>query len=305
MNAQRIIISGASGLIGSALARSLEDDGVEVARLVRRPAAAPNEIEWAPGERPLDSDVLAGATAIVNLNGASIGRLPWTKGYRETLRVSRLAPTRTLASALTELGENAPLLVSASAVGFYGDRPGEVLSERSHAGETFLARLCLEWESAALVAGEHARIALIRTAPLLHPRGVLKPLIPLTRLGASGPLGGGRQFWPWISLVDEVRAIRHVIDHRITGAVNLCAPQLASANDIGAELARQLRRPFIVPAPRWALRLGLGRAAADSLLLPDARVEASVLAETGFTFQHRTVADAIAAALTPSAAGAE
>lgn len=305
MSVKRIIISGASGLIGRALTRSFEGDGVEVVRLVRRSPASPSEVEWAPGDRPLDTDVLAGAAAVVNLNGASIGRLPWTKSYRETLRVSRLAPTRTLAAALRGLGEDAPLLVSASAVGFYGNRPGEVLTEGSRAGETFLARLCLEWESAALAAGDPARVALIRTAPLLHPLGMLKPLMPLTRLGVSGPLGGGRQFWPWISLDDEVRAIRHIIDRGITGAVNLCGPQLASANDIGAELARQLRRPFIVPAPRWALRLGLGRAAADSLLLPDARVEASVLADTGFEFEHRTVAAAIAAVLAPSAASAE
>lgn len=297
MTEQRVVIAGASGLIGGALVRSLEADGIRAVRLVRRPARTADEIEWAPGEAALDPNVLAGAAAVVGLNGASIGRLPWNPAYRRTLRDSRLLPTRTLATALRSLGSEAPPLLSASAVGYYGDRPGETLCETSGPGATFLAALCEEWEREALAAGPGSRVVLLRTAPLLHRRAVLQPLISLTRLGLGGPLGTGRQLWPWISLADEVRAIRHLIDSSIEGPVNLSGPTLASANRIGRELARMLRRPFLVPAPAWALRLGLGQAAADSLLLADAGVEPAVLQRSGFSFRHRTPEHALAAAL--------
>jgi len=194
-----------------------------------------------------------------------------------------------------------PPFLSASAVGIYGDRPGEPLNERSEAGEGFLAELCEEWEAEALAAGPRARVALLRTASVLHPDAVLKPLIPLTKFGISGPLGGGRQIWPWISLTDEVRGIRHVLDRvlagGLTGPVNLCGPEPASANEIGGELAHILRRPFLLPAPAFALRLVLGRDAADSLLLANARVTPAVLAETGFEFRTPTARQALAAAL--------
>lgn len=297
MSGGRIVVSGSSGLIGTALVRSLEADGIEVTRLVRRAPRATAEVEWQPERLRLDPAVLAGAKAVVNLGGASIGRLPWTRSYRRTLIESRIAPTRTLARAIRTLGTEAPALVSASAVGFYGDRPGERLTEESEAGRTFLAQLCSAWEREALEAGAHARVALLRTAPLLHPEGVLKPLMLLTRLGLSGPLGSGRQIWPWISLADEVRAIRHVVDRGLTGPVNLSGPRPASANEIGRALARRMHRPYLLPAPRWALRLGLGADAADSLLLADATVVPGVLEETGFSFAHGTAEAAIADAL--------
>ncbi|AJK68831.1 TIGR01777 family oxidoreductase [Corynebacterium marinum] len=293
----RIIISGASGLIGSALATSLEADGVEVVRLVRRQPRNAGEAFWEPGSGDLDPGLLAGADAVVNLNGASIGKLPWTGKYRQVLRSSRLAPTRTLADAIRTLGKDAPMLVSASAVGIYGDRPGETLTETSGPGEGFLARLCVDWEAEALKAGPEAKVALLRTASLLHPEAVLKPLIPLTRFGLNGPLGTSRQIWPWISLEDEVRAIRHIIDHGITGPVNLSGPTPASARDIGRHLAERLRRPYLIPAPKWALRMVLGRDAAESLLLADARVEPEVLTGSGFQFTEPTAQSAIDSAL--------
>lgn len=296
MNAERIIVSGSSGLVGSALVESLRADGVPVTRLVRQEPQSADEVRWNPGER-LAPEVLAGARAVVNLNGASIGKLPWTARYREQLVDSRIQPTTTLANALRELGADAPAFVSASAVGFYGDRPGESLDETDSAGRTFLATLSSDWEAAALTAGPAVRVALLRTAPILHPAGVLKPLMLLTRLGVSGPLGGGAQRWPWISLTDEVRAIRHVIDHELTGPINLTGPTPASANEIGRELATQLRRPYLVPAPRWALRAALGRDAADSLLLSDTRVLPVALQRSGFVFDHPSVRQAVAAAL--------
>lgn len=291
-----IVISGSSGLVGGALVRSLRADGFDVVRLVRHEPRASDEVRWDP-ERGLDSALLAGASAVVNLNGASIGRLPWTRSYRQQLIDSRITSTRTLATAISELGEAAPHFVSASAVGFYGDRPAERLTETDVPGGTFLAQLSVDWEAAALEAGPAARVALLRTAPILHPQGVLKPLLLLTRLGVSGPLGGGRQIWPWISLPDEVRAIRHVIDKGLTGPVNLTGPEAASANDIGRAIAAELRRPYLVPAPKWALRFALGRDAADSLLLSDARVVPDSLLSSGFEFEHPTVAKAVSAAL--------
>ena len=302
MTAQQIIISGSSGLVGSALVRSLRADNVAVKRLVRRTPAAADEIEWEPGGQ-LAPEVLAGATAVVNLNGASIGKLPWTASYRRQLTASRIDATRTLATAIRNLGETAPHFVSASAVGFYGDRPGEALTEASAAGDTFLARLSAQWEEAATAAGEHAAVAFLRTAPILHPEGVLKPLMLLTKLGLSGPLAGGHQIWPWISLTDEVRAIRHVIAERLHGPVNLTGPEPASANDIGRALASELSRPYVLPAPGFALRAVLGRDAADSLLLTDANVVPAALARSGFTFSHPTAAAAVRAALGRSGRG--
>ena len=295
--ARHVVIAGSSGLIGSALTTALRADGITVSRLVRRPARAPDELEWLTSGSSLAPDILAGAAAVVNLCGASIGRRPWTRKDRDELSSSRLTPTRTLASAIRALGPEAPAFLSASAVGYYGDRPGEELTEASGPGSTYLAELCAEWEQAALTAGPHSRVVLLRTAPLLHRRGVLKPLITLTGLGLGGPLGPGTQVWPWISLDDEVRAIRHLIDSQVDGPANLSGPLPATANEIGRELARAMHRPFLLPAPSWALRIALGRAAADSLLLPDARVRPGALEQSGFAFTHRTAAQAIAAAL--------
>lgn len=292
----RVVVSGASGLIGSALCASLRADGVEVTTLVRRSPASPQEVRWMPGERPLDPEILAGAAAVVALGGASVGRLPWTPRYRRELLQSRIRSTSTVAAAVRALGADAPALVSGSAVGFYGSAPGAVLTEGDAAGDTFLARLCVAWEAEAARAGDHARVALLRTAPVIHRRGVLKPLVQLARLGVAGPLGRGDQVWPWISLDDEVRAIRHVIDERITGPVNLTGPTPATANDIGCALARGLHRPFWLPAPGWALRAALGPAA-DSLLLADADVRPAALERSGFRFLHATAQDAVAAAL--------
>lgn len=294
--AQRIVVSGASGLIGSALVDSLRADGVEVTRLVRREPTHEDEVQWQPGERDLDPAVLDGAEAVVALGGASVGRLPWTRGYRRTLVESRITTTRTIATAVRALGPDAPALVSASAVGFYGSAPGEVLTESAPAGDTFLARLCVRWEDEARRAGDHARVALLRTAPVVHRRGVLKPLVQLTCFGLAGPLGPGTQLWPWISLADEVRGIRQVIDARLDGPVNLTGPTPATADDLGRAVARRMRRPFWLPAPAWALRLALGDAA-ESLLLSDADVRPAALVDSGFSFTHPTVRQAVDAAL--------
>ena len=294
---RRVIISGASGLIGTALVRALRAEGTEVTTLVRRPARGSGEVTWAPGERPLDPGLIDGVDAVVALGGASVGRMPWTPRYQRELSDSRLGPTRTLAEAIRALGADAPALLSASAVGYYGSVPGETLTEASAAGETFLAKLCVEWEAEALAAGTHSRVVLLRTAPVIHRDGVLKPLIRLTGLGVGGPIGRGTQVWPWISLNDEVRAIQHLIASEIEGPVNLTGPTPATANEQGRALARAMRRPFWLPAPEWGLRLALGRAATESLLTADADVRPEVLQRSGFTFSDQTVEGAVEKAL--------
>ncbi|WP_353987725.1 TIGR01777 family oxidoreductase [Ruicaihuangia caeni] len=297
MAGSRVVVAGASGLIGRALVRSLQLDGVEAVRLVRRASRASDEVEWLTPGASLDPRALEGAKAVVVLNGASVGRMPWTPKYRDALRRSRLQAVGAVADALRSLGADAPALLSGSAVGFYGSAPGRLLTESSPAGETFLARLCVEWEAEAMRAANSTRVALLRTSPVLHRDGVLKPLIALTRFGLGGPIGRGTQYWPWISLRDEVNAIKHVIEREIEGPVNLAAPTAATANDIGRALARRMHRPFLVPAPAWAMRLVLGRDAVDSLLTSDARVEPGVLTGSGFRFAHHTVEEAVASAL--------
>ncbi|HEX5856550.1 MAG TPA: TIGR01777 family oxidoreductase [Microbacterium sp.] len=294
---RRVVVAGASGLIGSALVDSLRADGIRVTTLVRRPASGPDEVEWLNDGAALDPAVLEGAHAVVGMNGASIGRFPWTRSYKSTLMWSRITPTRTLAAAVKALGDDAPAFVSASAVGYYGSVPDRKVTEDSPRGESFLADLCGEWESAAQAAGPRARVVLTRTAPIVHPQGVLKPLLLLTRLGVSGPIGRGTQVWPWISLDDEVRAIRHVIDGDIEGPVNLTGPTRATANDLGFALARAMNRPYVVRAPIWGIKIVLGPDATDALLASDADVVPAVLERTGFTFAHPTVEDAVAAAL--------
>lgn len=293
----RVIVSGASGLVGSALIPHLRSLGYEVSQLVRRPARADDELSWSPGERRLDPKVLVGADAVISLNGASVGRLPWTRSYRSKLVESRVSSTRTIADALRDLGPDAPHFISASAVGYYGSAPGVELDESALPGDTFLAKVCIAWEAVAREVEDLTPVSLLRTAPILDPDGVLKPMMLLTKLGLAGPLAGGEQHWPWISLVDEVRAITHVLQHRIPGPVNLAGPQPASANDIGRALAQHLDRPFWMPAPALGLNLLLSKPAAESLLTADARVSPGVLNRTGFRFEHPTVTSAITASM--------
>lgn len=333
---ERVVVAGASGLIGSALVRALEARGDEVVTLVRRaPEVAPRsrvprEVEWYPERGELDPAHLKGARAVVVLNGASVGRMPWTAWYRRELRNSRLDATRTVVRALIELAgpgsgagvgrepgagvvagagagaavsgarpprPSVPMLVSASAVGYYGSAPGRVVTEADPQGDTFLAWLCGEWEAAAREAEAVTPVALVRTAPVIHRRGVLKPMITLTSLGLGGPLGRGTQVWPWVSLDDEVSAILHIMDSGLTGPVNVCGPSLASANEIGRALAREMRRPFWLPAPAWGLRLALGRDATESLLTVDAKVRPEALLASGFEFRYETAEAAVRAAL--------
>lgn len=296
MTAKSVVVSGASGLIGNALVKSLRADGVKVATLVRSAASGPDQIVWDPN-RGLDPEVIEGADAIVCLNGASIARLPWTRSYRRELFTSRIQPTSSIASALAKVGDSSKVFITASAVGYYGSQPGVLLTEESSPGVTYLAKLSRAWEESASLAAGAARIVTIRTAPVIHPKAVLRPLVALTKAGMAGPLGSGDQYWPWISLLDQVRAIRHLLDRDIAGPVNLTGPVSATMNQTGRAIAAVLKRPYGLRVPAWALRMTVGADPVDSLLLADAQVVPRVLLDSHFVFTSATVEEAVAAAI--------
>ncbi len=294
-SSRRVLIAGASGFIGTELMSQLRASGHTVVRLVRRPEQAPDERSWNPEAGGLDPVVIDEADAVVNLSGASLSRLPWTHPYKRKILESRIAATRTLTDAITRAAEPPEVFVSGSAVGFYGDRPGELLTESSATGTGFLARMVESWEEAAAPADAVARVVNARTGVVIGNGGALKPLMMLTRLGLAGPLGSGTQHWPWISLHDEAAALAHLATNsKLSGAVNLVAPTAATMSEIGAALAARLRRPFWLTVPSFAIRLGLAKAGTD-LILADQLVRSERLAGDGFQFDHETVADAIAA----------
>ena len=289
----RVLIAGASGLIGRELSRQVETAGHTPVRLVRREALGPNEIRWDPATLVLDPSVLDDIDAVVNLSGASLARLPWTSGYRQEILQSRLHATRTLTDALRRSTNPPTVLLNGSAVGIYGNRPGEVLSETSAVGTDFLAEVVTRWEAEAQLALESTRVVTLRTGLVLAKGGALKPVLPLAKLGLAGPLGSGMQHWAWISLHDEAAAIVHLLTSTLSGPVNLVGPTPATANDIISTLAAALHRPFRLPVPKPILTFLL-QDAARQLLLADQQVSAQKLLDDGFEFAQRTPATAIA-----------
>jgi uncharacterized protein (TIGR01777 family) len=292
----RVLISGASGLIGTELVRRLGEAGHTVVRLVRHPATGPDEVTWNPAVFEIDPAALDGIDAVVNLSGASLARLPWTSSYRTEILASRTHATRTLVEAIRKTPTPPAVLLSGSAVGVYADRPGEILTERSAPGEDFLAAVVEAWEAEALRTPAPTRVVLLRTGLVIARGGALKPLLPLVRLGLGGPLGHGTQHWPWISLHDEAAAIVHLLDSSLSGPVNLVGPTPATANDVIRAVTVALHRPFFLPVPEFALTFAL-RDAARQLLLADQRVSSSLLEADGFRFEQRTVAEAVDAML--------
>ncbi|PZS16579.1 MAG: TIGR01777 family protein [Pseudonocardiales bacterium] len=293
----RVVLAGASGLIGTALRKSLRADDVAVTTLVRRPPAGPDEVRWAPERVELDPGVLAGADAVVCLSGAGVGEHRWTDSYKSALRSSRLDSMGTVASAMAGLGDGPGVLVAASAVGYYGDTGERVVDESAPRGRGFLAELCEDWEAAARPAAEAGiRVAHLRTGLVLSgDGGLLKRLKPIVTLGVGGRLGSGRQFMPWISLADEIGAIRFVLEHDVSGPVNLSGPDPVRNAELIAVLARLLHRPAVVATPGFALRIVLGEFAQDTLAGQRA-VPAKLLA-AGFTHEHADVESALRWAL--------
>lgn len=292
----RVLVAGASGFIGSAVTARLTDAGHEVVRLVRRRAAADDEVTWSPASGIIDFTVMERTDAVLNLSGASLTRLPWTRRYRDEILESRVTATRTLADAMRKASSPPSVFLSGSAVGIYGDRPGELLTEHSSPGTGFLADVVGRWEEAALLAPRETRTVLIRTGIIVGRGGAFKPIMRLTKAGASGRLGTGGQYWPWIALDDEVGAILHLLDSQLSGPVNLVGPTPATADRIMAAVAERLHRPYVIPVPEPILKLGLGNAA-DDLLLSSQKVRPQRLIDDGYRFRHVTVETAIDAML--------
>jgi uncharacterized protein (TIGR01777 family) len=287
-----VLVSGASGMIGTSLCAALEADGHTVVRLVRRPPGATNEITWDPTSHVIERGVMDRADAVVNLSGASLGKLPWTAAYKRTLLSSRVHATRTLTDAMRLADDPPAVFLSASAVGFYGDRPGDALTEDAGGGTGFLTDLVRTWENTAQRAPAATRVVTFRSGLVIGHGGAMAPLLPLARVGLAGPIGTGRQHWPWISLPDEVRAIRHLMSSQLTGAVNLAAPTPTTAATVVRTLAAALHRPYGVPAPQRIIELVL-RDAGREMLLGDQTVIPTKLVDDGFTFEHETIAQAI------------
>ena len=288
----RIVIAGASGLIGTHMSATFRAAGHEVISLVRRDASSAAEVRWNPAAGELDPNALAGADAVVNLSGAGIGDRPWTHKRVAELFSSRLGPTRTLTDAMRRLDSPPPVFISQSGAGYYGDAGNTVLREDAPQGTGTLARICGEWEAAAAAAPTGVRVVTSRTAVVFSRKGgALGRLLPLIRLGLGGPLGNGRQYWPWITLPDVSAAFLFLLESEVSGPVNLCAPEETDVNTLVAALAHALHRPAALRVPAPVLRLAM-RNLAEELLLASQRTEPARLSSAGFTWQHPTLADA-------------
>ncbi|MDR7083931.1 uncharacterized protein (TIGR01777 family) [Arthrobacter ginsengisoli] len=290
----RIIVGGASGLIGTAVSHSLRSAGHDVGALVRRPPAAPSEFQWDPASGSIDELALKGADAVINLSGAGIGDRPWTRSRINELRNSRLGATRTLTAAMGRQDTPPAVFLSQSGSNYYGNAGLAVLRENAPAGSGVLARICADWEAAAHEAPAGVRVVTPRTGVVLsRSGGALGRLMPLLRLGVGGPLGNGRQYWPWITLPDVAGAFEFLLGSPLSGPVNLCAPESADVNSLIAQLAGALHRPAVFRVPAPVLRLVMGKLA-DELLLGSQRMEPAVLSEAGFQWQHPSLAQAAA-----------
>lgn len=301
----KIAITGASGLIGGALRSGLRADGHEVRQLVRRTPRTADEHRWDPQHSRIDPAVLADVDAIVNLAGVPIRPRPFTTGYKERLTASRLDSTRTVSEALAAAAAADPgrtrVLLSASAVGFYGDTGARTVTEQDPAGSDFLAQLCAQWEAAtgpAEAAG--VRVAHLRSGLVLDRAAMLMQFMsPVFRLGLGGRLGSGRQYWPWISLADEIGAIAHLLTADVSGPVNLTGPEPVTNAEFTAELARRLHRPAVLAVPSFAVKLALGEFGRSSVVGGQRALPVRLL-ESGYEFRYPDLPSALGAALARS-----
>ena len=286
---QRIAITGASGMIGSALVGHLKSEGHTVQRLVRRPVVSSDEVFWNPASGEVDLPALEGVDAVIHLAGANVGDKRWTKAYRAEILNSRLLGTNTIATAVAKLKPS--VFISSSAIGWYGETGNRAVIESDRPGDDFLAAVCKEWESAAdLAVG--VRTAKIRTGLVLEPTsGALGKMLPLFRLGVGGKLGNGKQWWSWITLHDQIKAISFLLEKDLEGPINLTSPNPATNQEFTAALARAVKRPALFPVPSIALKIVLGGFASE--ILGSKRVLPQKLMDSGFTFDFPHLAPAL------------
>ncbi len=295
-----VLVSGAGGLIGSALVTSLESDGHTVRRLVRGRAEG-DDVSWDPSGGAIDVDALPGTDAVVHLAGESIAERRWSDAQKARIRDSRIRGTSLLAEALAKLPTPPQVLVSGSAIGYYGDRGEEALTEDSSPGDDFLADVCVQWEAATAPAEQvGVRVVHIRTGIVLAPGGgALERQVRMFKLGLGGRLGSGRQYVSWISLDDEVGAIRHLLDTATArGPHNLTSPGAVTNAELTATMARVLHRPALIPVPAFALDAVLGPGLARSLALASQRVVPARLLEEEYEFRHPDLEGALRDLLT-------
>lgn len=294
----RIAITGASGLIGRALVRSLHADGHDTVRFVRRAPAAPDEARWDPGSGYVDPVGLRGCDAVVHLAGAGVGDHRWTDAYKREIRDSRVLGTAALSRAVAAMDTPPAVLVSGSAVGYYGDTGARAVDESAPAGTGFLPSVCVAWEAAAAPARDAGiRTAFARTGLVVSAEGgAWGRLFPVFRAGIGGRLGNGRQYWSYISLRDEVAALRFLIETPgLSGPFNLTAPEPLTNREVTAAMGRVLHRPTLCTVPAPVLRVALGEFSQD--VLGSQRVRPARLLEAGFTFAHPGIEEALRAAL--------
>ena len=291
---KRVAISGASGLIGSALSSYLVARGDDVRHLVRRDPRTGSEISWDPANRRLDPASLEAVDAVVHLAGAGVADRRWTARHKQDVLASRTDGTAAVATAVAAHGDRIRL-VSGSAIGWYGNRGDEILTEQSPEGTGFLAEVAQAWEaSTASASAAGAPVAMSRTGLVMsRSGGAFEPLVRLGKLGLAGPLGSGRQWWAWVTLDDVVRALVHLLDRRdITGPVNVVGPEPLREKELVDEIGRQLGRPTVLPAPAFALRAVLGEFSGE--VTGSRRVVPTRLRESGFEWVHDSISSAVA-----------
>jgi uncharacterized protein (TIGR01777 family) len=289
-----VAVAGSSGLIGSALVAALRSADHRVIRIVRRAAVNRDELYWNPDSGDFDPAGLDGVDAVVNLCGVGVGDKRWSGAFKQSLRDSRIDPTEVISAAVVQAG--VPTLINSSAVGFYGDTGNQVVDETAPAGTGFLAQLCVDWEAATRPASDAGvRVVLARTGLVFSPGGgMLAKLKPLFSLGLGGRLAGGRQYMPWISLEDEIRAMLFAIRKtELSGPVNFTGPAPVTNAEFTAALGRALNRPAPWPVPGFALKTLLGEFAEEGLLGGQRAIPAA-LERAGFVFHHNTVGEALA-----------
>ena len=291
----RIAVTGSTGLIGSVLVSHLRAAGHETVSLVRRTPASPTEVQWDPARGQLNAKDLDGVNAVVHLAGAGIGDKRWSESYKREILESRTKSTELLAQRITEVENKPSVFLSGSAIGIYGPRGDEELSENATHGSTFLADVCERWESAtgpAQAAG--IRTAHLRTGIVLSTQGgALKKQLPLFKLGLGGRFAKGDQWQSWISITDEVRAITHLLTSSLEGPVNLTAPEPVTNGEFTRILASVVKRPALLPIPSFGPKLLLGGELADALLFTGQRVVPTALIRDGFAFTHSTLESAL------------